>query len=248
MRVGRRVRATASVAVAFMFCCACAPAGPARAGGDDEISRIILFSGRDLWRNGAFACGGMLYAPNGFEQDGLLFKLLVSGGLYRYNAGSLGGDEVVGAELLVQALPGFRVTRNHFEAKVFFGPEYENHRLWPDDPGNKLRGPAFGLRAAVELWDEPTPTSMLAADASLSTVGGNYSARAAVGWRVFDKQFYVGPETQVYGGDGYAQWRVGIHFTSLKTGDAEWSAAGGWAIDSDNRSSPYLRLGFMRRQ
>ena len=245
---GRRVRAAASVAAAFIVCCFCVAAGPARAGDDEDIARTILFSGRDIWRNGAFVYGGLLYAPDGFEQDGLLFKLLLSSGLYRYNAGDLGGDEVIGAELIAQVLPGFRVTRNHFEAKVFMGPEFENHRLWPDDPGNRLRGPAFGLRFAIDLWDEPTPSTMLAGDLSLSTVGGNYSARAAFGWRVLDKQFYAGPETQVYGGDGYAQWRVGMHITSFKTGDTEWSAAGGWAIDSNNRSSPYLRLGLMQRE
>ncbi len=247
MRWRRRVRAAALVAAAFFVCCVCVAPVPVRAGDDDETARIILFSGRDIWANGAFAYGGMLYAPDGFEQDGFLFKFLLSGGLYRYNAGSLGGDEVVGGELVAQALPGFRVARNHFEAKVFFGPEYENHRLWPDDPANRLRGPAFGLRVAIELWNEPTPSTMLAGDASFSTVGANYAARAAIGWRVLDEPFYVGPETQVYGGDGYAQWRVGLHMTSLKTGDAEWSAAGGWAIDSDSRSSAYLRLGFLQR-
>ncbi len=36
--------------------------------------------------------------------------------------------------------------------------------------------------------------------------------------------------------------------TSFRTGDAEWSAAAGWAIDSESRSSPYLRLGFMQRE
>ncbi|MEJ2435966.1 MAG: cellulose biosynthesis protein BcsS [Pseudolabrys sp.] len=89
---------------------------------------------------------------------------------------------------------------------------------------------------------------MIAADASLSTIDTNSSARLAFGWQVLDKQFYAGPETQVYGAQGYAQWRFGIHVTSFRTGDAEWSAAGGWAIDSDNRSSPYLRLGFMQRE
>jgi hypothetical protein len=249
MRGGRRVRAAALAAAAFIVCCVCAVSdGFAWAGDDDDIVRTILFSGRDFWRNGVFAYGGMLYAPGGFDRGGLLFKLLLSGGAYRYNAGDLGGERVTGAEFVAQVLPGFRVTRNHFEAKVFMGPEYEYHRLWPDDPGNRLRGPAFGVRFAVDLWDEPTATTMLAGDASLSTVGGNYAARAAIGWQVFDKQFYAGPETQVYGGDGYAQWRVGVHITSFKTGDTEWSAAGGWAIDSDNRSSPYLRLGFMQRR
>jgi hypothetical protein len=88
---------------------------------------------------------------------------------------------------------------------------------------------------------------MVAADAALSSIGANYSARAAFGWRVFD-QFYVGPVTQVYGGDGYAQMRFGAHITSLKTGMTEWSAAVGWAIDSDRESSPYLRLSVLRKQ
>ena len=194
------MRAAANAAAAFMVCCCVGVSdGPAWAGGDDDIVRTILFSGRDFWRNGAFAYGGILYAPDGFDQDGLLFKLLISGGLYRYNAGDLGGEQVIGAEWLAQALPGFRVARNHFEAKIFIGPEYEYHRLWPDDPGNRLRGPAFGLRATIELWDEPTPSTMIAADASLSTIDNNNSARLAFGWQVLDKQFYAGPETQVYG-------------------------------------------------
>ena len=247
MRWGRRVCAVASATAAFIACCVCLSIGPGRAGDDDDVAHTILFSGRDFWRNGAFSYGGMLWAPGDIEQDGLLFKLLLSGGLYRYNAGSLGGAEVIGAEWLAQVLPGWRITRNHFEAKVFMGPEYENHRLWPDDPANSLRGQAFGLRFAIDLWDEPTSMTMVAGDLSLSTVGPNYSARAAFGWRVLD-QFYAGPETQIYGGDGYAQWRLGAHITSFKTGDTEWSAAGGWAIDSDNRSSPYLRLGLMQRE
>lgn len=57
-----------------------------------------MFSGRDLWRNGAFAYGGMPIAPGGVDQDGFMFKLLLSDGPYRYNTGSLGGDEVRGGE------------------------------------------------------------------------------------------------------------------------------------------------------
>ena len=87
---------------------------------------------------------------------------------------------------------------------------------------------------------------MLAADASFSTVGSNYAGRAAFGWRFFD-QFYAGREVQVYGGDGYRQFRCDLHITRLKTGTREWSAAVGWAIDSDRRDGPYLRLGFMQR-
>ena len=246
MSRGRRVCAAIVVAAAFVVCWFCLSAGPGWAD-EEEDAHFILFSGRDIWRNGAFLYGGVIWAPSGFDEDGLLLKVLLSGGLYRYNAASLGGDEVVGAEGVGAIMPGWRIKRGPIEVKVFFGPEYQRNRLWPDDPSNRLNGHALGVRFATELWAEPTPTTMAAADASLSSIGTNYSARAAFGWKLFD-QFYAGPETQVYGGDGYKQTRFGAHITSLKTGATEWSAAGGWAIDTENRSSPYVRINVMTRQ
>ena len=215
-------------------------------------AQLFCFHGRDLWRNGAFAYGGFLIAPGGFEQDGFMLKLLLSGGLYRYNAGSLGGEEVIGAEWLGQALPGFRIKRGNAEIKFFFGPEWQRHKLSPDDPDNRLRGQDFGLRMAGELWYEPTPATLIAGDVSLSSIATSHSARLAFGWRVADSifngdGFYIGPEAQYFGSDGYRQWRFGVHITSLKTEATEWSAAAGWARDSDGRASPYLRLNISTR-
>jgi Cellulose biosynthesis protein BcsS len=245
MRRWRRVRAATAVAAALVVCCVGVPAGPARAGDDD--AHLILFSGGDLWFDGAFAHGGLLWSPGGLDRDGFTFKALISGGLYRYKAGDLGGERVMGTELAGQALPGWRIKRGNFETKMFIGAEIQNNRLSPDDPGNRLRGINFGLRVALEFWSERTSTTMLAADASLSSIATNYSARAAYGWRVLDR-FYAGPETQVYGGDGYRQLRFGMHLTGFKIGNNEWSAAAGWTIDTDNRSSPYLRISVMKRQ
>jgi len=246
MRRWRRVRAAVVVAAALVVCCVGVPAGPAWAGDDDD-ARLILFSGSDIWLNGAFAHGGLLWSPDGLDRDGFTFKALISGGLYRYKAGDLGGERVLGTELSGQLLPGWRIKRGNIETKVFIGLDIQRNRLSPDDPGNRLRGSNIGVRFAVEFWSEPTPTTMMAADASLSSIATNYSARAAYGWRVLDR-FYAGPETQVYGGDGYRQLRFGVHLTGFKIGSSEWSAAGGWAIDTDNRSGPYLRIGVMQRR
>jgi hypothetical protein len=247
----RRVRAAALAAVAFLVCGFWLSAGPGWADDNDD-ARSILFSGRDIWRNGVFAYGGLLIAPGGFDQDGFMFKFLLSGGLYRYNADSLGGDEVLGAEWITQALPGFRIKRGNAEMKFFFGPEWQTHRLSPDDPQNSLRGHSVGMRVSGELWYEPTPETLIAADASLSSIATSQSARLAFGWRMADaifngEGFYAGPETQYFGSDGYRQWRLGIHITSLKTGTTEWSAAGGIAHDSDGRASPYVRLNMSMR-
>lgn len=247
---GKRVRAAAAVAAIFVVCYVGVLAGSARAG-DDEDATVILFSGRDIWRNGAFLYGGLLMAPGGFEQDGFLVKLLYSTGAYRYNAGSLGGAEVIGGEVLGAVLPGWRIKRGNVEAKFFFGPDIEYHPLWPDDPGNRLRGMAVGLRMAVELWYEPTATTMVAADFSLVSIVGDTSGRLAYGWHVLDDflgGFYVGPEIQYFGSYGYRHLRLGAHITGLKTDNYEWSAGVGWAQDSVGRGSPFLRLGFATRQ
>jgi hypothetical protein len=225
------------------------PASPARASDADE-ARIMLFSGRDIWVNGAFAHGGLIIAPSGFEQDGLLLKIMLSGGLHRYDAQNL-GERVVGAEWLAQVLPGWRIKRGDVEFKVFMGPEIQNHHLPPDDPGNRLRGYSYGLRVAAELWYEPTAKTMIATDVSLSSIAASNSARAAYGWRVLEDMLggiYVGPEAQYFGSDGYRHSRLGIHITSMKTEDTEWSAAAGWARDSAGRSSPYVRLGILTRR
>lgn len=249
MHRGGRVCAATIVAAAFIVCCLCGSLRSARADESDDPT-VIIFSGRDIWRNGAFVYGGFLTAPGGFEQDGLMLKVLLSGGLYRYTAKDLGTD-VIGAEWLAQIMPGWRIKRGNVELKVFFGLDIQRHRLWPDDPGNRLRGGDIGVRFAAELWAEPTPATMIAADISLSSIATNNAARLAFGWRVLEDivgGFYIGPETQYFGSDGYRHLRLGAHITSMKTGGYEWSAAGGWAGDSDGRASPYVRLGFSARQ
>lgn len=248
MSCWRRFCATAAAGAAFFFCCVGVPQGFAWA---DEDPRTLLFSGRDIWSNGAFAYGGFIFAPGGLEDDGFLIKILISGGLYRYDAQNLGDKRVISAEWLAQVLPGWRIKRGDAEFKFFMGPEMQKHRLWPDDPSNRLRGSAFGLRAAAELWYEPSPATMIAVDVSLSSIVTSNTARGAYGWRVLEDMLggvYVGPEIQYFGSDGYRHVRLGAHVTSMKTDDIEWSAAIGWASDSSRRSSPYVRLGLMRRR
>ncbi len=248
MRRAGSVYAAVLAAAAFVVCWLCLSAGPSWAA-DEEDSRVILFSGRDIWRNGASMYGGMMFAaPGHLDEDGFLLKVLLSGGLYRYNTGNVEGGEVIGAETTIQVLPGFRMKRGNLEAKFFFGPDIEQHRLWPDDPGNNLRGHAVGLRVAFDIWYEPTATTMAAMDASLSSIATNNSMRLAFGWRVLDNQFYFGPEIAVFSSEGYRHLRLGAHFTAMKTGGTEWTAAGGWAGDSDGRASPYVRLGILQRQ
>src|SRR6478736_5537828 len=109
MNCRRRVCATVVTVAAFFFCCVWVVTGRAWAG-DNEDARVMLFSGRDIWRNGVFVYGGLVFAPGGLEQDGLLLKVLLSGGAYRYRAENLGGERITDLEAVTHVLRGWRST------------------------------------------------------------------------------------------------------------------------------------------
>jgi hypothetical protein len=246
------MRCVGGVAAALVVAAAISVAErPALAGAEPashDAARLLLFASTDLWRHGGFVHGGVLWSPAGLDREGYVLKLLFGGGAYRYVSGALGNVDVEGRHWSLAVLPGWRFVRNGLFATVFVGFDFQNHRLSPDDPSAGLRGSYAGVRTGFELWYEPTPSSMLAADASVSSVGPSYSARLAAGWRLHER-FYLGPEVQGFAADdNYRQIRAGIHVTGLRVAPLEWSAGLGWANDSDNRGSLYGRLGVLTRQ
>lgn len=238
-------KAAASRVVAGLFALA-ACGSPAPSWGDETL---MIFSGTDVWANGAFLHGGALWAPAGLNQDGFIFKTLISGGTYYYFSGGL-TTEIMGREVVAQFMPGYRFRIANTEIKLFGGLDLQWHRLSPDDPSSNLRGQQTGFRVGFELWSEPLPGAMIAADGSVSTLENSYNARLAAGWRMLPDtpyRFYLGPELQTFASGDYEQYRFGIHITGFKIDAAEFSAAVGWARDSDDRGSIYARIGALAR-
>ena len=234
---------------AYPGCPARPVAGPRPATSNPEPgARFLLFSTTDLWRQGGFAHGGLLWAPTGLDRDGPVLKLMFGGGIYHYISGALGNVEVQGGELAGAILPGWRFVRDGFAVTVFLGYDFQQHRLTPDDPSAGLRGSYIGARTGFDLWYQPTATTMVAADASLSTVGPSYNVRLATGLRAL-RRLLCWP-----GGAGLRRRRQlppvprrpSRH--RLRTGDFEWSAGAGWATDTDDRSGAYGKLGVFTRR
>jgi Cellulose biosynthesis protein BcsS len=101
-------------------------------------ARYHLFAGGDIWRNGDFAYGGLLWSPGGLDREGFTLKAVMSGGLYRYDSGAPGA-QVTGREFVAQLLPGWRFKREQLEVKVFVGLDLQDHLLSPDDPSSGLQ-------------------------------------------------------------------------------------------------------------
>lgn len=232
------------VIAAAAIACGAQPIFAQASSGRDNAEHFLLFSGADLWRGGGFGYGGLIWSPGGLDREGFAAKLLVGAGQYRYRSGAA---EIVGTELLVDAMPGWRFKFRRGEITVMAGLDLQNHRLSPDDLGNRLRGSHAGLRAGVDLWWEPTDATMLSAGGTFATIGDGYWARGAVGWRFFER-VYLGPEALALGDTSYWQWRVGLHATALRLGGFEWSAGAGFVADSAARSGVYGRLGVLMRR
>ena len=212
-----------------------------------EEQHFLYFSGSDVWPHWAFAHAGVLWSPSGLSNEGFAIKLLLNGGAYGYRSGALNDTNILGRQSSITVMPGWRFKRAGYEVTVFAGFERQNYLLIPDDPDSRLRGRHLGMRAGLELWHEPSATTMLAADASVSSIGAGNSARAAFGWRLLER-FYLGPEAQIYSTDSYLHKRVGAHITAFKIDGREWSGAVGLASDNDHRSGIYVRINVLTRR
>src|SRR3954465_13374845 len=86
------VRGVVGVAAAFIAAVMtvagvnCAFAEPEANG--EHVDRYLLFSGFDVWRNGGFVHGGLLWSPDGLAHEGFSLKVLFAGGTYQYQAGT----------------------------------------------------------------------------------------------------------------------------------------------------------------
>jgi len=78
------------IATIAAFCTVAARAGTV---GPDNPS-FLLFARTDLWRDGAFANGGLLWSPAGLDQGDFTgtLKLLLAGGQYIYPSNGLRMD------------------------------------------------------------------------------------------------------------------------------------------------------------
>jgi hypothetical protein len=209
--------------------------------GEPNAPSFLLFAGTDLWRSGAFLYGGTVWSPAGLDTDGFALKRLLNGGNYSYPSGDL-HTGIDGTMLSAAAMPGWRFVRDSLTVSVFAGPVVQDYRLTPADPGSRLHGFYTGAQMATEVWYQPTTAMMAATSGSIASIGPTGSVRAALGFRAFNS-FFVGPETQALWCADFRQMQFGAHVTGFRTQALEWSAGGGWSMDSDRRSGPYLRLG-----
>jgi hypothetical protein len=158
------------------------------------------------------------------------------GGTYRY-------DDVRGTYSHGEILAGYAFEGETYSINLLAGPSAENHMLSELDPTNSVQGTAFGVKVRGDVWSNPTPQTLVFAEADYSTAFRTYYALGKLGFDVTKGgEIFVGPELSVFGNERYDQWRVGAHVTQLKFGRVQADVSAGYARDSVLGSGAYGRL------
>lgn len=243
--MGRALRSTGSILLAkAAFLPFAAEAAEPRGAHRDRnaiAERILLFSGTDISSVSNFAWAS--------ADASLLDKrtisgpvLRISGGAGRYEYDNTTLDRrITGHAVSGQFLAGWRHVGPGLTATALAGAEVEHHRLTPDDADNDQAGTLAGLRAAGELWWEPSPRTVVDAHAAFGTAFDSYSARIAAGMRVGGR-FLAGPELAALGNRTSGQLRAGLWFSGLRVGRLEMRMAGGALKEDDGGYGAYGNL------
>src|SRR5262245_47504402 len=248
MRSRWRVYATVIAVTTLVFCLG---AVTGRAGnGDDEDARIMLFSGRDLWRHGGFVHGGVVVAPSGFDHDGLLSETSVLERALLVQSERPGRSQCHGRRSVIPGIAGLadqaRQRRIQGFLRTRISAALSLPRRYIEPAARHLNRPADRGRtlARADAGDDDCGRCLAVVDCNRKF--GARGLRLAHSQRS-DGRNLCRSGTAILRLPRLPELRVGAHITSMKAEDTEWSAATGWAWDSQSRASPYVRINVLKR-
>jgi hypothetical protein len=188
-----------------------------------------------------FGYAAVTFSPFGFlEQSGFRVRVAGLAGHYSYilegppdirnNGNTVQGDLLVGYEFV----------RENFSIAGYIGANVQDHVLSAFDPLNPVVGTEWGFKAALDIYANPTPNTLVTLNANYSTAFDTYYAKTKFGWAFGPSpDVFFGPEVTFLGNERFDQWRVGAHITGVKFGKLSIGVAGGYLHDREEGSGAY---------
>lgn len=205
---------------------------------DDDSDKVIrAFSVFDVGKDSVDGqIGGLFALTKDIDTSGPRMYITGGAGAYRYPAG---GESIRGVYSSGDLLGGYAFEGNNYEINLLAGGAAENDMLSAFDSSNPVNGTAVGPKVRSDIWINPTPKSVVYAEAEYTTAFQTYYTSAKYGYDVFNKGFFVGPEVTAFGNERFDQWRVGGHLTQLKFGKVDVDVSAGFAHDSSVGDGAY---------
>jgi hypothetical protein len=197
--------ATASVLAVIAF------GGTSFAGGslkDDQettVERGDWFFGYDHVKGADYFITGVVVSINGdMSKDGWVIRSYSSRVDYDLDPGDGRGYQT-------DAMLGYKFDRNKLNGGIYAGVDWQNYKLKPDDPTDKVRGTEWGFKVAADIETSKDLPYYFGLDGNYSTAFDSYWVRGRAGLN--RNHITFGPEAIAMGNDGFEAQRLGAFAT-----------------------------------
>jgi hypothetical protein len=172
--------------------------------GSKDLDPVSMFSGSDFSPHSQYYYLGTIVPV---YRDSSTTQIVLRGyGSYNHydykNPGKIDADEWQGDVML-----GYQADFSRFTTAVYVGADFQDHRLFPNDPDNQSRGSEAGFKVAAEIESGEDSPFYFDLDGEYSTAFSSYWARTRIGYNA--KFVTFGPEASVDGSVGYDSQRLG---------------------------------------
>lgn len=215
--------------------------------GTERVDRaddyIVAFDGAATVTSNSSAFGALtttIAVAGSLVESGPRIRVQAIAGTYSY-AGATAGTRVRGEQEEGTVLTGYEWIWDQAAIAGYVGFNVRHNELSILDPRNPVVGTGIGAKVAADVYLNPTLNTLIAANASYSTLFKAYYVRAKFGLMVADGVF-VGPEGTLLGDAFFNQWRVGAHLTGFMVGPMKFSLGAGYAYDRVQKGGYYTSV------
>lgn len=203
-----------------------------------------FFAGGVLTENTWISWAGVVKSLSAsLYEEGWRIRLLGAYGRYGFETN---GQPNFANPALFEITPGYQFKTGPVISKIFVGLHGEHHKIANPDPDNKANGMGYGAKIISENWIDLPKNSFASLDASFSSLNTSYQGMLRAGSAYFYRQLTLGPEMQILGNEEYYQFRAGL-FGRWKQPGGSLEASIGYALDYDEKSTPYASVSWLRR-
>jgi opacity protein-like surface antigen len=214
---------------------------PTLSDGERRPGNVVVFTGTDVSQK-MFAswAGGLIALSQDLDTTGPRVMLLGGGGRYKYRTSEV---PVRGTFVFGDILAGYGFEGDNYSINLLAGLNAVNHMLSPFDPANTVQGTEAGFKVFGSAYVNPTPRTLIYAEADYSTAFETFSTKHKLGYDFFGAgQIFIGPEASYFRDERSDEWRVGAHVSGIKLGGLEFDLAGGYSDDEIRGEGGYGRV------
>lgn len=208
----------------------------AAAAGAASAQSTSVFTGFEAGEDSYTLYAGAVTAFNrDINSSGGVLRFSAAYGEYEYDTTSVAGGTVDIEGVSTDLMIGYQWVSDSSVTAVYFGADYRDNSLSPEDPSNSTSGDETGAKLQVEAFATGSSFSGSSVIASYSTAYETYFVRGRLGFGMGNLS--AGPELAFLGNEEYDGYKAGLFVGGIALGDSTNMSVNAGYSESDGSGS-----------